>query len=475
MEHAHHFLSRLDRLSIPHAELALSLYRDHQLLKIIIDSAKVPEGVERVALSLADPKRGPFLVITRDGHFVTCLGEGMSKGDLMVITREKLDGVATRVETLRKRIEVAGLNTGERGGVGKLFRQIYDAGPRFSREGFLIAAAWQPLLFMEYFHWMVETANEVTEAREVLVRELRRTNKLHARFHELLHSYSNSVWFIGHMAVLMALDGKQSYEDLPEKAQEAMQQMPLAWYSVRQGMVGPALRGIWGAGRMGKMLLSAYKKFYDEATTLYRVVDATCSLATIGLRHSRLAAEVEKTLHSPLPRSGEDNAYQKVLDAIVKTVAATYKITRAEREFMFPIHLKAGRSVAMNLVSDTKPGSRFKFKRPEDVPEEIAYPLLLHTADEFTKKFTNFQIMNVALPWLASVDAEQLYLPAEYFADAQLTYDPGEIMPLLLAIRDTEYRPRGETRSTPKGADRNSPCPCGSGRKYKRCCLGKTT
>jgi uncharacterized protein YchJ len=39
MGHDHHFLSRLDRVSLPHVELALSLYRDDQ------------------ARSNADPKR----------------------------------------------------------------------------------------------------------------------------------------------------------------------------------------------------------------------------------------------------------------------------------------------------------------------------------------------------------------------------------------------------------------------------------
>ncbi|MBK9259800.1 MAG: hypothetical protein IPM54_08170 [Polyangiaceae bacterium] len=168
MEHAHHFLTRLDRLSIPHVELALSLYRDHELMKYILDSAKVPEGVERIALSLADPNRGPFLVVTRSGKFVTCLGEGMRKGALPVITREKLDGIATRVEVLRGRMEVARKVTGERGGVGKLFRRLHDAGPRLSREEFTAAAAWQPMLITDFIRWMIDTADDVKKARVIL-------------------------------------------------------------------------------------------------------------------------------------------------------------------------------------------------------------------------------------------------------------------------------------------------------------------
>ncbi|MBK5101444.1 MAG: SEC-C domain-containing protein [Desulfobacteraceae bacterium] len=34
------------------------------------------------------------------------------------------------------------------------------------------------------------------------------------------------------------------------------------------------------------------------------------------------------------------------------------------------------------------------------------------------------------------------------------------------------YRPLSRTSSSPK-IGRNEPCPCGSGLKYKKCCLNK--
>jgi hypothetical protein len=475
VEHAHHFLSRLDRLSNPHVELALSLYRDHDLLKFILDSVKVPDGVERVAISLADPQRGPFLVITRDGKFVTCLGEGMSKGTLMVIPREKVDGLATRVEVLRGRIEVAKKVTGERGGVGRLFRRLYDAGSRLSREEFIAAAAWQPMLFMDFLRWMLDTAADVKEARPFLLRQLRRTDKLSPRFADAARDYNNSVWFIGHTAALAALDGKLPFEDLPPKAYDAMHELPYAWSAVRQGLVGPALRGIWGAGRVGKLLLPRYKQLYGESATLYRVIETTYSLAAIGLRHSRLAAEVEKALASPLPRIvGEVAEYQKLLDLVARTISQVYKTTRVKRDVLPLAHLNLGRTIAMDSRSRTKAGSRFTFTRAEDVPEDIAYALPFNTCDEFVADLKNIQVMSFLVPWLATAEAEQLYLPAEYLSDVPDPYDNKEIMPLLLALRDIDYKTEGQTRSTPKGSARNEPCPCGSGLKYKRCCFGKS-
>src|SRR5688500_8891497 len=76
VRHAEHFLSRLDRLNTREVDLALGLYRDPDLLRGA--SAGVVAGAaERVAVSLGDSRRGPFIVVTRAGHFVTCLAEGM--------------------------------------------------------------------------------------------------------------------------------------------------------------------------------------------------------------------------------------------------------------------------------------------------------------------------------------------------------------------------------------------------------------
>ena len=104
MGHDIHFLERLKRVSLPHAELALALYRDDGLLRYILQNADIAESTPRVAISLDHPTRGPFIIVARSGHFVTCLGEGMSKGCWPVVTREKLDKLAGRVEALRERI-----------------------------------------------------------------------------------------------------------------------------------------------------------------------------------------------------------------------------------------------------------------------------------------------------------------------------------------------------------------------------------
>ncbi|XXU00164.1 hypothetical protein WMF20_10595 [Sorangium sp. So ce834] len=145
MGHQHHFLSRLDRVSLPHVELALTLYRDHGLVQYLLRCARLPDGAERVAISLDDPARGPFLVVTREGRFVTCLGAGMRAGDLPVITRGQLDGLTEKVADLRARMAAARELAGPKGHTAQLVDRIFHAGPDLSREEFVGISAFRPL------------------------------------------------------------------------------------------------------------------------------------------------------------------------------------------------------------------------------------------------------------------------------------------------------------------------------------------
>ena len=43
------------------------------------------------------------------------------------------------------------------------------------------------------------------------------------------------------------------------------------------------------------------------------------------------------------------------------------------------------------------------------------------------------------------------------------------------AARIMDFLAQQEAAKSPGKVDRNDPCPCGSGKKYKKCCLGKQT
>ena len=105
MGHAIHFLERLERLSMPQADIALALYRDPDLVRFMLSCIKLPDGVERVALALEHGPDTPHIIVARDGGFVTCLGKGMSVGDHVVVTRERMDRLSAERADYRSAVE----------------------------------------------------------------------------------------------------------------------------------------------------------------------------------------------------------------------------------------------------------------------------------------------------------------------------------------------------------------------------------
>ena len=57
-------------------ELALALYRDPRIVKELISSLALENNSDRVALAMTEDAKGPWLIVSADGGFVTCLGRG---------------------------------------------------------------------------------------------------------------------------------------------------------------------------------------------------------------------------------------------------------------------------------------------------------------------------------------------------------------------------------------------------------------
>jgi uncharacterized protein len=66
--------------------------------------------------------------------------------------------------------------------------------------------------------------------------------------------------------------------------------------------------------------------------------------------------------------------------------------------------------------------------------------------------------------------------PMKLMATALQAGKPADsIMPLMREQKHGSTPPGRHQTVTTQRVGRNSPCPCGSGRKYKQCCLGKNT
>jgi hypothetical protein len=468
MGHAHHFLSRLDRVSLPHVEVALDLYNDVPLLRFILDTARIPERVARVALSLDHPEEGPFLVVTREGRFVTCLGAGMSAGDLPVITRGQLDGIAAKAGVLRSRMDAALRLAGPMGGVGKLLRRIHEAGDDLSREEIVAIAGLQPLYAFELFWCLFAASQDVIEARKVLIPHLRRSDKLYPHFRGALRSYWNTLWSIGHFSVLCTLDGWAGVERWPEEARGLMAVAPLAWAGVREGLGPLALRGLWAVGRVGKRMLPDYKQRYREAGSPLALVAAGGALAAIGLRHAGTTAEVVKALRVPPPAAEEEGPLGELLRLVHDPLVAVVAPEEGSPQDFVALHRKLGAGRCLALAKLVPPGSPLHFTREEDVPDELALPSAVNDPFDFMSDPRLCVALFALLPWVARAAPEQLYLPREAIRAGQIPWAPEHSVAHLRQHRD--YYGNQNARRRPAGPARKGPCPCGSGKKYKRCC-----
>lgn len=254
VQHAEHFLSRLDRLPRSEVDLALELYRDPELLRAVLDATTLPERVERVAISIDDPVQGPFLVITRSGHFVTCLGRGMRAGDLPIVTRGELDAISRKVTWLREKMALAKQLGGERGHA-HLLRRLLVASDTVSREDFLAVAAWEPLLGPTFLELYLAMGLELVLQGPML--RTRRSRR--AQDEEALHAYWDLLHATGHMALLGASTAdREQYVSITDhhKGARAAFSYPLTG----TGVVTFILKGAWAAARLGKLMLPDYKR-----------------------------------------------------------------------------------------------------------------------------------------------------------------------------------------------------------------------
>lgn len=466
MPHQHHFLSRLDRLSLPEVELALSLYRDAPLVKHILAQIRLPERAERVALSLGDPVKGPFLVVAREGVFVTCLGKGMSTGDLTVVPRTQLDGIITKAEDLRSRVRVFEEVAGEHRGMKGLFERMHAAGSDFSREEMVAISALQPLFDLEILQMLYGTAMDLEDSREMLLPHLRRANKLKGISDSILRKYWSYFWLLGHLSVLTAMEGPALIERMPEGLREHFVMTSYSWGCVRQGFSCTALRGVWGAARLGKAMLPLYKKNLHEANTTLTILDATMGITAIGLRHSRTRAEVEKALAAVHRRKEEGGPFDKVLSAAAGLMEALLKDDPEQVAALRDFQRGIGARAVMRLTRSVPKGSPFAFEREEDVPEDLALTAGAHLDLPILNDMQAQKLTFLMLPWVAKAAPEDLYLPRDFIRAVRAPWKPADTYLLLRSFM--EHYPNARPR--PEGPTRNGPCPCGSGKKFKRCC-----
>ncbi|MFO0610443.1 MAG: SEC-C metal-binding domain-containing protein [Polyangiales bacterium] len=457
MPHDEHFLSRLDRLSLPLVEFALTLYRDAQLVKVILRGARAPESAPRVALSLDHPTEGPFVVVARDGGFVTCLGAGMSPAPHPVVTRAQIDAQLQRLAVARDRAETAQRLIGRRSGAGVLLERLYTAGEFLSREEIFALGLWQPLLrptMLALYHAALASVDTL-RARLLLDGRLRAADR------ERWTAFWLGSWAAAHMLVLIAADGLEDFSSHPDP--EWLKDH-FCWGVSQQGGQRFVLRAAWAAARLSKVLLPAQKQRFAASVAYWSMTDAAVCMAAITGARARVRAEVLKKLRMPAPPEGasaEEHMRHIIGGMGVEAIEADEAVLRAEALELGRRHHHA---TTANLASDNE----FRFATKDAIPEALATAALFDCPWSAFGDYGGSRRALRLAPTIGRLAAEDLYYPKKYHAAFARDLN-ADTVEGLIAPRRTAVRPPKTVRA-PARLGPNEPCTCGSGKKYKRCC-----
>ena len=469
MGHDIHFLQRLERVSLPQVELAMSLYNDSPLVKFILGTTRLPESAEKVAISLDDPAQGPFLIVARTGHFVTCLGAGMRIGpEIPVITRQHLDAILSKVEDHRERVQQAYRVAGNNGRVHQLLRRIHTAADELSREEFIGISAWRPLMSREFLSQLMSAVSYLDQARKVL----RKLDKPPKQYEGALREYWNIFWSVGHLTLLAGENIRETLEAIPEATSKlAASNATVSWGIVRQGFLPLALRGAWLAGKLGRSGVSLYKNGYEHALSMLMLTDGGLGLVALAARHSNLRGEIRKALPREFPKDG--TAFMEHMRGIVASAGMAITMSLDLPEQYQEQVREVGRNFHLRMTGLVPQGSQFEPERLAGVPDELLLPALSLAPYCFVNDMRTTLLMFMAAPYAARMQAEDFYYTKTDLGTVMRPWVPEDSLRLLRNYRDQYEGGADKPVRAEKMPGRNDPCPCGSGKKYKRCCDGK--
>lgn len=465
MGHAIHFLQRLERVSESQLEFALALYRDSAMVSYAISRCRLPDGAERVALALEHGAGGPHIIATRDGQFVTCLAAGMSVGDKPVIKRSTIDHWMKEVGGMRD--AVGGLR--EAGAVRKLYDRLFRAGCNLSREDFVALRTIHPMIAIDIHRLLAKTAADVIEFRTQFRPGRYRLGT--ARTRERLRRYWRDMWTVGHLITLqgVAIDDWLAFwrkmNHLPDDEMLFM----LAWSGTRTACTPIVLRSAWAMARAGRDALAAHKPRLRQAGTFATFLTSALAVTAVGLRHRRLRAECVKVLsRDTSPVLDPNPEFQTPDHILARLMAELLRDVVANGNDYAAGHRERGAQMAVQLGEQLPEGHRLRFNRPEEVPDDLADTLPFNMETNVLSDARHAPHLAWTVPWTAQASSEAMYLPGRYLEAYTFDFSPAVVHKQLSGHRALY----GDfpVRRAERKPGRNKPCPCGSEKKYKRCC-----
>jgi hypothetical protein len=429
--HDEHFLLRLgQRLEREHVSLALGLYHDSELVKYVLDRAELPDGVDRIALSLDDPQAGPFVIVTREGRFVTCLAPGMRlRPGQPSVSRARLDELGGRIAKLRELIAESRDDRSER--IARIFSRLANVGDRLGREEFDELARWAPLLSRHFVMALLESLIVAEKVWPILAGRRRgRLTKQAARL------YWNASWTATHCAMLLASDDGEHIDQLVRDA--AVRRLPsfgrllVDAFALRECTSMIARVG-WIAGKHPEHLTDAVAAGWTDVRSLSHTLADGLALATIGICDRSGRPQVREQLaRSPRTIAGDDAdaacaARSRVLHRFDEVVAAPER----SREVAL-----AGAHADLASFATRHQGEAAR--RIAELPPELAIAFLaqltLPVDDRGTARLLAW------MPWIATAEARDFYLPASQVSLLRTPWLAGGSAELVAVRRNTTVK-----------------------------------
>ena len=462
MPHDEHFLQRLDRVTREQTELALSLYQDHEALAWLLERITLPPEATRVALSLADSTEGPFVIVTRDGHFVTCLGKGMSPAPHPVVARGQIDAHLAKLADHRGRVAFARRERRPGEDQEDLLTRLTTRGERMSREDFVAVSSFEPLMGTVFWQSLVDAAQTLVSTRGKLANR----PAFRAREERGLRGFHNLEWITAHLMLLCTMGDRGAMDRIVESGGS------ISMLCAMQRGHTFSLRGAWAAARAGKGALAIYKQSLASGLSQLEMLDGALGVGAIGLRHASATAEARKILARQVSLGPPEETLESNPANLPAALRALYARAALEAVEDPEKYLQSSLEVGRNLVFQRKEGlaaSGRVFEREEDVPDDLARTALL-SYDGDPLDVNGSIVALTALPMVVRAVPEDFYWPRALLRPMLGDYDVQQTLERLGRYRDPT-KPKTTVRKT-ADVGRNDPCPCGSGKKFKKCCYG---
>ena len=454
MPHAAHFLERLDRVPRSLTDFALELYRDPERVRWIIHYARLPEAEERVAFALGPRGEGPYVVLTRDGHFVTALGAEMTPRHLTILSRAQVDTFSDRLKDARSRFALAKEIVPPGREPEDVLNLLETRAWAITREELTAIAAWTPIFGGRFLSDLYGGLDELDDFRRTYLTCRDKDYRNDPDVRATLFNTWSTTFAVGCRLVLATMGdlafADQMGENWPLPVGPTLPASAERIHSV-------AMRGAWAAARMGRAFVPIYKRILLTPGDPMVRYDAAIAMTAIGIRHARYRDDARRIVaalaETPDPPEGE----------FVRTIVAASHRALDDPEGATRDAAAYGAALLVAQADMLPDGSPYKYAREEDIPRDVALLVAANSVQDSLSAVT-FD----SLPWVAGLaSGEELYYPQEMARALSIQWTPDLIEQVY--ARHNRARREPVVRQAPR-VGRNDPCTCGSGKKFKKCC-----